>query len=588
MTLPIRTRPETLKALTERLLDRGYVNATRQVIGAIARNGSAGVMALRLQQFEAEAQRLADAGERMTADNPVLRALLADFDTALRRNAALVDAAAGDVTQAGVNAARTLTRELALPGLDDRQLAAIGLRWNQPDPEAVAALVDFASKPEWETALAKYQQGVAQVVNNIALRGITEGWGPLRIAREVRRTVEMLPAAQANTLMRTLQLSSYRRATAAHQLANSDILTGQIRIASLDNRCCLACIALHGTRLPLGEVVQDHHNGRCTSISEVRGRPRTVETGEAWLEAQPEERQRAIMGHANFEAWKAGKVKLQDFVQRYEDPVFGPMVREASLRGILGNEARRFYSSGGDGGGGDAQGSEPAEGPLGIPVSQALKIPGISSFDEVRRAAALVDQVHGDGKLPELPVIHQLLPFHELGGYRHLVDTGEPYDIQISTYLLFGGQGHIAGTFIHEVGHFLDHQGMFGQGVYASEAAAHGHGPLVGWWRAVEGTTEHQRMRDMLANPGKYTLSSGAPLDDSAVEFLEYLNRPRELWARSYTQYIGLRTRDAIVLAQLEADREEEFGDIMQWTDESFDPVASAIDEAFRGLKWLK
>lgn len=588
MTLPIRTRPETLKALTERLLDRGYVNATRQVIGAIARNGSAGVMALRLQQFEAEAQRLADAGERMTPDNPVLRALLADFDTALRRNAALVDAAAGDVTQAGVNAARTLTRELALPGLDDRQLAAIGLRWNQPDPEAVAALVDFASKPEWETELAKYQQGVAQVVNNIALRGIVEGWGPLRIAREVRRTVEMLPAAQANTLMRTLQLNSYRRATAAHQLANSDILTGQIRIASLDNRCCLACIALHGTRLPLGEVVQDHHNGRCTSISEVRGRPRTVETGEAWLEAQPEERQRAIMGHANFEAWKAGRVKLQDFVQRYEDPVFGPMVREASLRGILGNEARRFYSSGGDGGGGDAPGREPAEGPLGIPVSQALDIPMTPTFGEVRRAAGLIDQVHGDGSLPSVPVRAEHLPLGDYGRYRYRPATGEPHDIQMSTYLLFQKPSFVSGTFIHEVGHFLDHQGMFGQGVYASEAAANGHGPLVGWWRAIEGTPEHQRLRDMLQNPGQYTLSNGNPFGPIEVDFLEYLSRPRELWARSYMQYIAVRTDDPFLRIYLNEGHDEEFGDIMQWDNENFVPIARAIDDAFRGFKWLK
>lgn len=341
MTQP--TLVERTRQLVESMLDRGYVRATQQTIEAITRNSAEGVLAVRLRQFQQEAARLAEADERMAADNPVFRALMADFEGALRRNAALIDAAGPGVQRAGMDAAQVLTRELALPGMDDRMLAQIGVRWNTPDPDAVAALIDVVNRETWADELAKYQENIAGVVNQIAIRGIVDGWNPLRIARAVTDAVDGLPRSQANTLMRTLQLSSYRKATALHQMANSDILTGQIRIATLDNRTCLSCIALHGEELAVGQEVRDHHNGRCTSISIVRGRPRAVQRGEDWLRAQPEERQRAIMGHANFEAWQAGAVQMQDFVHEYRDPVFGLMVREASLRGILGDAARAYY-----------------------------------------------------------------------------------------------------------------------------------------------------------------------------------------------------------------------------------------------------
>ena len=71
-----------------------------------------------------------------------------------------------------------------------------------------------------------------------------------------------------------------------------------------------------------------------------------MQSGEEWFEAQPEDRQRLIAGHANFEAMQAGVVRLRDFPERYDDPVFGEMVREASLSSRLGEEAREYYRHG--------------------------------------------------------------------------------------------------------------------------------------------------------------------------------------------------------------------------------------------------
>lgn len=331
------TQPGTNRIgdLTRQLLDRGYETATRQTLNAIGASVNSGRINQRLNELEAEAQRLADAGERLRPDNPVLRTLLADLDTELARMAARVDAGAADAQRVGVDAAARLVREIALPGVDDRTLASIGVQWNTPDPEAVARLVDYVNSDGWREELAAYPQTVLDVVRNQALRGIAEGWNPLETARQIRRMAKSVPAAQANTLMRTVQLQSYRDAAVVQRVANADILTEQIRIAALDTRTCMACVALHGTRLPIDERINDHHNGRCTSISVVRGVPREVQSGEDWFSGLSEEQQRAQMGDSAFELWKGGRISLRDFVQPYEDRVFGEMVREASVKGML-------------------------------------------------------------------------------------------------------------------------------------------------------------------------------------------------------------------------------------------------------------
>jgi len=42
-------------------------------------------------------------------------------------------------------------------------------------------------------------------------------------------------------------------------------------------------------------------------------------------------------------AWRAKEIKLSDLARPTNDPVFGDMVQEASLRGLLGTQAERYY-----------------------------------------------------------------------------------------------------------------------------------------------------------------------------------------------------------------------------------------------------
>lgn len=329
--------------LLSSLLDSGYDQVTNRVIGAIVQNSTGGIVQQRLNELQQEAQRLEEAGEKLKADNPILRALLADFEEVQRQNSELIASAAPELEIQAADVAAKITREMALPGLNDRALASINMRWNTPNPDAVISLINYTDGDAFKKMLSIYSEDALGIVANQAIRGMVEGWGPLRSAREIRRTATDIPAYMANNYMRTLQLESYRSATTIHQTANADIIEEIVRIGVLDTRICLCCVALNGTRLRVGEKVQDHHQGRCTSIAIVRGRSRSIVTGQQWFDALPDGEKLELMGPGNFDAFKAGKVQLRDFVQTYNDPVFGDMVREASLRGILGDAAQQYY-----------------------------------------------------------------------------------------------------------------------------------------------------------------------------------------------------------------------------------------------------
>jgi hypothetical protein len=347
---PNAPRPAELLA---DLLDAGYTNAVGPVIEAIARDTTTGPLAQSLANFRARAEELAMQGETLSADDPALRLLLADFGDSLRRGATAINAVGGGVGELGIDAAGQFFRQMTLMGLDDDGLARIGVSWNQPDPAAINAAVNWTAGAAWQNELAIYGD-IADDVRTLALRGIVAGRGPLSIAQDITAAVETLPQFQANNLMRTLQVQSYRVGSAVYQDANRDILSYQIRLSAADGRTCLCCFALHGTKLPVGEIIRDHHQGRCFGITQLKGYEQDLtmtwddggtviryQTGEELWSKLPEATRREIAGPGAFEALRSGEMRLADFVQRYDDPLFGQMVREASLRSIRNNPNRQ-------------------------------------------------------------------------------------------------------------------------------------------------------------------------------------------------------------------------------------------------------
>jgi hypothetical protein len=68
-----------------------------------------------------------------------------------------------------------------------------------------------------------------------------------------------------------------------------------------------------------------------------------VEQGEAWFRRLSPSQQEQRMGSPMFKAWRAGKVRFADLSRPYSDQVYGEMLREASLKDILGPQAKQYY-----------------------------------------------------------------------------------------------------------------------------------------------------------------------------------------------------------------------------------------------------
>lgn len=332
----------SVATLLNDLLDSGYDSTAGRVVDAIAGDMNSGLIQVRLEQLDAEAQRLAEAGQTMDASNPVFRALLADLETVLGSGTQQMNNVAGATISTGINAAGTFTQTMS----------GLTIVWNQPDPEAINQMVGFVDSPEFAAMISGYEQDVIDTVANQAIRGSIMGWSPTRIANEIRHIVEGFPSSLANTLMRTLQLQSYRTSSAIYQNANVDVITKVYRAAALDSRCCLACIALSGTviwdsRYDAGRPiprVHDHHNGRCTSIVDTGVRQVNLQNGVQWFQSLTPQQQLELAGYANLNAMNSGSVSLLDFVRPTYDPVFGEMITESSLVGVLGAGASEFYS----------------------------------------------------------------------------------------------------------------------------------------------------------------------------------------------------------------------------------------------------
>lgn len=339
--------PLKLKKLITQLLDADYQAAARMTLGAIARASNDPALQKALKALEIESRQLQMNRQKLTPDNAYVKALLAEVDTMLKNQQAALQGGAVDVMESGIKAAEDISFNLSFPGMTPNQVEKLGYVWNTPDPEAVMKMTRYMVGPAWDDEVRKWGQTFSQDFNDIILRGFTAGQGPKQTARDLRRLVTDMPQYKANNLLRTLQINSYRKADSAHRQVNAAIVEYHIRMAVLDQRVCIACVLLHGTKLLINQDVKDHWSGRCFSINKIKGMPdRNIEAGEDWLKRQPPDLQAKLMGKAAFNAWKGGRIQLTDLIGYKSDPIFGSMPVVRSLKGILGEATAKQYYAG--------------------------------------------------------------------------------------------------------------------------------------------------------------------------------------------------------------------------------------------------
>jgi len=147
---------------------------------------------------------------------------------------------------------------------------------------------------------------------------------------------------------------------------HADWISGWIWYAVLDLKTCPSCIALHGRRFNRDEVFRDHPHGRCQPVLIVETLPwwwtdtmvgfgiglldgdlvepiEIEQLGRDWFESLSYEKQEEILGYATFRAYRADAIKLADLSGVHNHDVYGKIRLTASLKSILGDEAKKYY-----------------------------------------------------------------------------------------------------------------------------------------------------------------------------------------------------------------------------------------------------
>jgi SPP1 gp7 family putative phage head morphogenesis protein len=209
------------------------------------------------------------------------------------------------------------------------------------------------------------------------------------------------------------------------------------------------------------------------------------------------------------------------------------------------------------------------EGPSGTPVSAALELQATPIRARLERVLVEIDRLHGDGALPKIPVVNLTTGKKTTHGHFARFKSGKAAEIAVRA------TGHHAElTFAHEIGHFLDGYGI-GPGNYASNML---HVRVRDWHAAVMRSDAFKHLQALLKDP----IADG--------KHLNYLLEPTEVFARSYAQWVAVRSGNTAMLAQLAEMRIRGTGVYYsrQWDDADFEPIAVEFDRLFRSLGWIK
>lgn len=214
-------------------------------------------------------------------------------------------------------------------------------------------------------------------------------------------------------------------------------------------------------------------------------------------------------------------------------------------------------------------------------IGDALAVEPGQSGQPLRDAVAAINRVHQDGNLPLIPLSRA--PFQD----RHGQCSLQMGKIAIKINLV---GPHVELTTVHEIGHFLDYSGLGRPGELASETP----GVLDGWRIAVKQSRNLQRLAPLLltgANTTTETLPGGTVVEyEIDQDYLRYLLQPRELWARSYAQFIAVRSEDLTLRLQLDGLRVRPAGMFYygeQWDGDDFLTISASIEAIFHDLGWM-
>ncbi len=499
---------------------------------------------------------------RLASDNPTVSAQV----RAIRAGKAWQPAADQLIEQArraGADAsaiAAQLAEQAAAHQLDliAAQLpnvASVGIQLVRADPQAMAWIVNRATQQI--TARHYFLQAEAsEQMKQALIQAVSLGENPRVAAKHMVEAVQGVfngGLTRAEVIARTEQLDAYRDSATATQLANRDVLAGWQWVATLSSRTCRSCIAMHGSIHDIDEPGPlDHQQGRCSRapvtkrwsdidprLAGVSEPPGMVQPGdgEAWLRKQSPEVQDKILGKRGAEAWRNGQWPASQWSQlRVTD----------GWRDSFGAAKAPTVSA-------------------AVTGSWSSKLTGLSAARTKAEAAmGAIENLHG---MPPGVVLKSMTAGEiadkpgTLGFYRRT----DPGVIRINTTSTEPGFPSL--TTAHEFGHLLDFE-YLGGGHYASEMS---YAPeWLEWRHSAHLSDTGWKLNELAAN---------------GDEWAKYAIRDKELWGRSYAQWVAVRSQDQGLLDDLRKWQDREGGFLGTWSEVDFQPIAKAIDAIIKPFK---
>jgi len=283
-----------------------------------------------------------------------LEALQQQIETEMRRWASVATERATELQRDAVDLAQRQAEAETLAALGPPP-PGVAVTWKRLSKEALTDLVGFASDgTPLRQLLDALGAEASQQVREALIAGMATGENPRSIARRVKEAFGG-DLVRALRVSRTETMRAYRTAALRNYRANDDVVKGWIWNAACDDRTCAACWAMHGTKHPLDDELQDHPNGRCAAspwtksweelgIEGMPERPE-MESGEARFAKLTPEEQDKILGKAGGAAYRAGAATLEDFATTRSSARWGTHVQRKSLKGVLGEEKANAWTA---------------------------------------------------------------------------------------------------------------------------------------------------------------------------------------------------------------------------------------------------
>ncbi len=232
-----------------------------------------------------------------------------------------------------------------------------------------------------------------------------------------------------------------------------------------------------------------------------------------------------------------------------------------------------------------AEPAQPTEQRPGLrPVTDALlvEIADPAGRRKVEAGIAAVTRVHSVEGLPRIPVREttiredegRFVPRPKRGGGGLTADS----------ILVNVSKWRPDWIVVHEIGHFLDLDGLTSSGYYTSEQEPGGRA-----WELVQAIVRELMETTNCRLIGKLREEVAERGDKAAIEQTDYLLEPKEMFARAYAQYIAWRSADDVLFERLDRllTHENPRWRLRQWPHAQYLPLVERFDTLFESLGWL-